>query len=160
MPTENQTDLLDGDLLHLAIKTRKKLVPLWIKIFSWIFIVFSFLVPVAILFAIMGSNFSMSLYALETNDPFSITGICLILVYIFKGIVAYNILKEKDLAIKLAIIDAVAGIFICVLVMLLPDLLPEGNGNFSFRLELLFLIPYLVKMLKIKPEWEGNVQLQ
>ena len=160
MSTDIQTDLLDGDLLRLNIKARKKLVPLWVKIFCWIFIVFSILVPVAIVFAVVGSNFNISLYSLETNDSFSITGICLLLLYLFKGIVAYFILQEKDLAVKLAIIDAVAGILICVLMMILPNILLQGNMNFSFRLEILFLIPYLVKMIKIKPEWEGNVQLQ
>jgi len=28
-----------------------------------------------------------------------------------------------------------------------------GHISFNFRLEILFLIPYLLKMRKIKPEW-------
>ncbi len=153
---ENQTDLLPGNLLQLDTIRRKKLIPLWIKIFTWIFLVFGVLIPFRLLFGILGSNFEMSLYGLETSEPFSVTGITVFVLFLLKGIVSFGLLKEKDWAINLALVDAITGIVVCIFLMIYPSI--EGNGGFNFRLELIFLVPYLLKMREIKPAWDMSLQ--
>lgn len=150
---ENQTDLLQPEITS-KFKRRRELLPWWIKVFTWIFLIFGAIVPLTIIFAIVGYTFQISLYGLETNEPLSLTGLLLIILFLFKGIVAYGLWTEKDWVINLGIIDAIAGIAICVFMMLLYPFFDVSPGfTFSFRLELLLLIPYLIKLKKINNDW-------
>ncbi len=149
--TNSTTDILSDSFLNEARISRKKLIPLWIKIFAWIFIVFGLLTPIALIAGIIMHNFALSLYGLEANTPYSIIGALIIFLFMFKGIVAYGLLKREDWAIKFGIIDAVLGIIICIAIMIYPAF---SNNQFMFRLELVGLIPYLIKLLKIKDEWQ------
>ena len=54
---------------------RRDLIPLWIKVFIWIFLVFGCFVPVGIVLGFLGLSFDLSLYGLETTQPFTVTGI-------------------------------------------------------------------------------------
>src|SRR5262245_7798260 len=149
---EDLSDKLSGELLEA--KSRKKLLPWWVKVFSWIFLVLGALAPVALLAGILGFNFEVSLYGYETNQPVSLVGIAITTFYCFKGLTAYCLLKQKDWAIKYAIVDATLGILACTLSMFFPLVNSYDKTPFTFRLELLLLIPYLILMAKIKSEWE------
>jgi hypothetical protein len=153
---ENQPDVITESELELNTKRRKQLLPWWIKIFMWLFLIFGVLAPIGLLFGILGYNFQVALYGLETSEPLSIIGIAIIIIFILKGITSYGLLKEKDWAITLAIVDGILGIIICTALMLYPVIFSEDKVTLAFRLELLFLIPYLIKMIKIKSEWESN----
>ena len=142
--------MLTHELIQYNAIPRKKLLPLWIKIFTWIFLVMSAFVPIDL--GLIGYNAQLALYGLETEEPFSSTGIIIISVFIIKGITAFGFLKEKDWAIKIAIVDAIIGIVLCMLIMLYPII--NSDATFSLRLELVALIPYLLKLLKIKTPWE------
>lgn len=75
------------------------------------------------------------------------------LLLIFKGIVAYGLWFEQKWAPQAAIIDAIIGIAVCIIMMVvIPFTVP--NINFTIRLELIPLYFYLVKMQKIKSTWE------
>lgn len=153
----NQTDLLTDEILELNLIPRKKLLPLWIKIFAWIFLIFSAFAPVMIVFGILGYRTQLALYGLETNQPLSVIGITIISLFIIKGITAFGLLKEKYWAIKLGIVDAIIGITICTAMMFYPII--NSEAAFSLRLELIALIPYLLKFQKIKNEWENYVEI-
>ena len=58
----------------------------------------------------------------------------------------------------MGIADAIIGITICILVMLYPII--NSEAKFSLRLELIALIPYLLKFLKIKTEWENFMKIE
>ena len=116
---ENQTDLLTNELLQINIIPRKKLLPLWIKIFTWIFLIFGAFVPIIFILGIIDYSAQLSLYGFETNKPFSLIGIIITLLFIIKRITAFGLLKEKYWAIKLGIVDAIIGITICTFTMLL-----------------------------------------
>jgi hypothetical protein len=151
----NSDEHLLDDIVHQISNIKRKiLLPWWIKIFMWVFLIFGILGPFGLIFGLFGYKFHLSLYGLDTNDPLSLAGICIILLFLFKGIISYCLLTENDSAIKLGVIDAITGIVICILVMITPMLNPGSNTGFSFRIELLFLIPYLNKMLKIRRSWE------
>jgi hypothetical protein len=110
-----------------------------------------------IVLGILGYKAQLALYGLETNEPFSVIGITIILLFVIKGITALGLLKEKYWAIQIGIADAIIGIAICTFCMLYPII--NSEANFSLRLELIVLIPYLLKFMKIKTEWEDFVEL-
>ncbi|MES2763132.1 MAG: hypothetical protein V4677_13045 [Bacteroidota bacterium] len=136
--------------------TRKRdLLPLWIKIFLWIFLVMACIVPVVIVSSILKIPASLSLYGMETNYFFTVYGVIISVLMLYKGIVAFGLWTEKKWAVSHAIIDAIVGITACVVMTLVP--LFSNNGmHFTFRLELIALIPYLIKMKNIKREWNDE----
>ena len=154
---ENQTDLLPYELIQHTATPRKKMLPLWIKIFAWIFLVISAFVPIILVIRLIGYNSQLALYGLETNEAFSLVGIIITTSFIIKGVTAFGLLKEKDWAIKIGIIDAFVGIVICTLVMFYPIINPDVI--FSLRLELIALIPYLLQLLKVKNQWESYARI-
>jgi hypothetical protein len=130
---------------------RRQLLPTWIKVFIWIFMLLGALTPFILVMAILGIKGELSLYGLETSDPYSVTGLIITALFAIKGIAAFGLWMEKDWAINLAIIDAITGIVVCSLVILAP--LFSASPSFSFRLELALLIPYLIKLQKIRRMW-------
>jgi hypothetical protein len=144
--------LLNQDALH-----RRKLIPIVIKIFIWIFIVCGAFVPIALLISVLGYRCELALYGLETHDPLSSIGLSLSGIFLLKGVVGFALWTERDWAVKLAIVDAIIGIVVCLAVMTVPFWNKESG--FVFRLELVALIPYLMWLSKTKPRWEGSSQL-
>ena len=156
----NQTDILTENRFQLKTKRRKDLLPWWIKIFIWIFLIFGAIAPLGLILGILGYKFEISLYGLETNEPISIIGISMILLFLFKGFTAYSLLQEKDWAILIGIADAVVGIALCSFSMIYPFIVAGAEAKLTFRLELLLLIPYLIKLINIKPEWDNPMMLK
>lgn len=150
--TESQ--ILDEDLSQNR-ERRRKLLPIWIKVFLWIFLVSGVIAPLGLILGFMGIYFNMGLYGLETTDPLSVTGLVITLMFTLKGAVSFGLWTEKDWAINLAIIDAILGILACAFVMFALPYMASGFQS-PWRLELLLLIPYLVKMQKIRNEWENR----
>jgi hypothetical protein len=150
---EQSNELLLETLLA-ENKRRRALLPTWIKVFAWIFMIMGALVPIVFIIGLLGGNAQLSLYGLETNNPLSPLGIFLVFLFMLKGFAAFSLWMEKDLAINLAIADAILGIVVCGAVMfIIPFLAQNLSYKFSFRLELALLIPYLLKLQKIKPSW-------
>jgi len=131
---------------------RRKLLPIWIRIFIWIFIVFGALGLLGFISALFSARFEASFYGLQTNDPSSAVGLFICFLFVFKGIVAAGLWTEKDWAVDLGIADAILGIAVCLTVMILP--FTGSDFAFSLRLELLLLIPYLIKLLNIRNRWK------
>lgn len=135
-------------------KRRRELLPWWIKTFTWLFLIFGTLAPICLIFGLFGFQLHMALYGLETYEPTSYLGFLLSGMFIFKGITAFGLWTEKDWAIFLGYVDALFGIGICLFVMLIYPFVSSNSGfHFSFRLELLLLIPFLYRLEKIKKDW-------
>jgi uncharacterized membrane protein (DUF2068 family) len=154
---ESQNDLLA--IADLTNKRRRDLLPWWIKIFIWIFLVFGAIIPVAIIFGVIQYKFQISLYGIETNNPLSIIGTFLMFLFLLKAVVAYGLWTEKDWAVNLGIIDTILGISVCIFVMFIYPFINTISGFIlNLRLELLFLIPFLLKLLKIKIGWNSYIK--
>ncbi|WP_158825663.1 hypothetical protein [Mucilaginibacter lacusdianchii] len=139
------------------VPRRRKLLPWWVLIFTWMFLIFGAAVPVIIILGLLKFKFQISLLGLSTYDPLSFTAAFLVLVYLYKGIVALGLWTEKDWAVKAAKIDAILSIAVCCFAMVYTWIVPQiaEVHNFSFRLELVVIIPYLIKMNKIQAAWEN-----
>ena len=151
---QNQNSLELEQLLIGRSTGRRNLIPAWIKIFIWIFIVVACFTPLLLLMSLTGYRPLLALYGLETNKAFSITGLAICSLFLFKGVTAFALWSEKSYAIKLGIIDAVIGLMICCAIMFAPAL--SGALISNYRLELVALTPYLVWLLKAKETWEES----
>jgi hypothetical protein len=89
---------------------------------------------------------------LETYTPFSLSGIAIMGLFLFKGFIGVALWTEKPWAVSVAKVDAIISIAICVLIMGYQLFL--GN-EFVFRLELIAIIPYFYKMNNIQYDWEN-----
>jgi len=128
---------------------RRKLLPWWIRFFSWLFIIFGGLAVIGFFAGFAGVRFDNSVYGLETNDPHSQTGLIIIALMILKGFAGFGLYFEKNWAILVAKIDAIVGILVCIAVMVFP------KSGITIRLEIAFLIPYLLKIIKIEDYWNA-----
>ncbi len=149
----DQQDLI-AEEIELTVIKRNKLIPIWIKVFAWIFLVAGCLTPIVFAIGIFGGTATLSLYGFETQEPSSFIGIIIIALFMLKGIVAFGLLKEKDWAVRLGLFDAITGIAVCTFTMLYPIL--AGEGGFTLRLELVAIIPFLLKLNNIRSQWETN----
>lgn len=131
---------------------KRKFLPWWMKIFIWIFLVFTAFIPIVILFSLFGHKINISLYGIETNNSLSASGFFLMALFILKGIVSYGLWMGQKWAIKLGMIDAIFGILVCLYAMF-ESFFNNTNNEFNFRLELLILTPYLIKLIRIRPIW-------
>ncbi|WP_055436827.1 hypothetical protein [Lacinutrix algicola] len=141
----------DAKLLPLR---RRGLLPWWIRFFSWFFMITGGLAVFGLIAGFFNISFSISLYGLEETNPHSLIGLLIIILFIYKGVTSYGLLFEKDWAIIWAKIDAVFGIFFCVFSMFVLPFLIEEQGV-VIRLEIALLIPYLLKVDKIKTAWHS-----
>jgi len=74
------------------------------------------------------------------------------LTALFKAITAFSLWFEKEYAIILGKIDAILGIGLCIISMaILPFF---SDVHITLRLELVLLIPYLIKLNKIQSDWQ------
>ena len=104
-------------------------------------------VPILII-GLTGAPVSIAIYGLETTRVLSIEGLLILFFFLSKGVVAFLLWFEQKPAVLLAIIDAILGILFCCWIMIF-------SPSFSFRLELVALIPYLAVMIRIRKRWEA-----
>ena len=64
---DTQNDILTEEMPELHL--RRLLLPLWIKIFIWIFMVTGVLAPVGFVVGTMLENFQAAIFGFETTDP-------------------------------------------------------------------------------------------
>lgn len=145
-----------NDLEEFMLPRRRTLLTWWLKIFSYIFL-FMACIAVALypLMFMLGANYNVSLYGLESNDRTSIITLTVLALFILKGTAAYGLLFEKDWAIEAGLIDAAVGIIVCLFVGVYA-MFRMGAFIASFRLELIFLVVYLIKLLNIQAVWKKS----
>lgn len=135
--------------------TRRELLPLWIKIFLWIFLVVGGGIVLGLIAALFGLSYSIEIYGLSSNGPLNAVSLVIVGLYFIKVITAFGLWTEKDWAVDIAFYDAIVGIGICTFMMFgYPFFNLDSGFHFTVRLELLVLVPYLMKMNTIKDEWK------
>jgi hypothetical protein len=149
---EEKESIFGPEFDEMALPSRKSLLPWWVKIFTWIFLIMGFGVLISFLTSLGGISVDLSLYGLSSSTrPLTTITLVLILLYSLKGATSICLLTEQPWAIKLGMVDAVVGILCCTFVMIYPLV---NHSGFSFRGELIVLIPYLRWLIKVKPLWE------
>jgi magnesium-transporting ATPase (P-type) len=146
-----------------SIKRRRDLLPGWIKFFIFLFLFLGALgLSMSVVRNIMGSSLGAStIYGLETNVFFSWLGLFINSIMLFKAVVSYGLWMEKDWAVKFGIMDAVFGIIVCTIVMVVLPFVDfeDGINKLNIRFEIFLLVPYLYKLVKIKKEWGNFIEV-
>ncbi len=139
---------LDIPLMQSTKQYRKNLVPKWIKFFGWLFIVVGSLVPfVGIFSAISGIEGEFSFYGLqEKGSVLAFVPLLIIALFVAHAICAYGLLFGKSWGVISCLTLAYISTAICIFTMF-------SVGSGSIRLELLLLIPYIIKLHKIRKIW-------
>lgn len=152
---EKETEgLLNESEFNITPKRRRTLLPVWIKFFTWMFMFFGIIAPIALIAGLLGNKLDLSLYGLETKYPTSLLGILITSLFLFKGITAFSLWLEKDMATDLAKIDSYIGIVICLFMMLIyPFFDTEEGFTINFRFEILLLYYFLKKINNIEYNW-------
>jgi hypothetical protein len=148
---EHLLDDLSDEKLPLI--RRRSLLPIWMKIFVWFFMILGIAAIPLLILGLSGFKFYIGLYGLETNTPGSFIGILLEVVFVFKAVVSFFLWFEKKQAIVLALIDAAVGILICFGVMFNFQGFALGEHSINFRPETLVLMLYLIKLIRIRSKW-------
>lgn len=142
------------------VPKRRQLLPIWMMIFIWLFMVLGGWVLLANFLKLIGITFgaySSSIYGLETYDRYSLLAFFISGLILYKGVVSFCLYTEKTIAVRLAIGDAVLGLVVTLYVMFVEPLsrMEEGVYGWGFQFEIVLLIPYLIKCLKMRTQWES-----
>lgn len=140
---------------------RRKRIPLYIKVFIWFFMLAGILVPAAVLNNILNPNWDaiLGIYGFHTTKPLSWMGLMIVVIYMFKAVVAWALWTENKWALRAAQWDGLLGGLICVAVMVLPYIYP-ASFNYSLRLEILLIIPYYRWAKRHQRHWEATPESQ
>jgi hypothetical protein len=130
---------------------RRDLLPWWIKIFCWLFMLAACVVPIGIAARIMHYPCDFEVFGIGSHDPFSAQGVIAMSIFLFTGLTALFLWMEKPWAVLLAKINAIVNIVICIGVMGYF----MSHGNFNIRLELIPLGIYLYKLSNIQYNWNN-----
>jgi magnesium-transporting ATPase (P-type) len=136
---------------------RRQLLPWWMKISCWFFMLIGVGSVAAMIYGLFGNEASLSLYGFDTKQPSSLIGLMIVAIMIFKGYAAFLLWFEKDRAIDIAKIDALCGISLCVISMFAVPLVNQ-TSDFSFRLEILVLVAFYAKLNRIEYAWDNLEQ--
>lgn len=146
-----QENLSQFDEFEAPNFKRRALIPLWIQVFCWLFMIMGLFAFLSFIMGLFGNSAGVEFYGLNDSSTLSLTGLTLTSVLLFKGFTAYSLWFEKDNAITLVKIDAATGIIICIAVMIITGI--TQGGNFSLRFEILFLLAYFIKISNIEYSW-------
>jgi hypothetical protein len=151
--TENST--LDDLAMEPMPPRRRKLIPVYIRVFCFIFMAFSIVIPIGLLFSLIGKPYQVSLYGLSSSDPASLTGLSILALFTLKGAAGFGLWFEKDWGPKVAKADAILGIILCIVLMAIQAFQFRNaiKSPFSFRLELFLLVPYYISLLSLAEKW-------
>ena len=127
---------------------RRSLLPWWIKFFCWLFMFTFVLAIIRVILFFFDINSEFEFYGLNANESV-VNLIIVFIVFVVHGITSYSLWFEKRYAIVLAQVNAIFGILISIMSMVIGYL----NEHTTLRLELILLVAFFIKLNKIKQNW-------
>ncbi|MEM7312342.1 MAG: hypothetical protein AAF497_04240 [Planctomycetota bacterium] len=142
-PTSDLSTPTDGAL------SRQGMVPLWIKIFGWLFIALAVVsIPLMIWGVVTGENVQLELFGFRYIGPaLSFYAFGMAMLNMFMGVTAFGLIFRKDWGVVGCLANGYVGLAMCVVSMVV-------SGGASIRLEPLIQLFYLRRLHKIKPDWD------
>lgn len=134
---------------------RKKLIPLWIKIFGWLFIIMGAAIPLLpLVTSLLKQPATYEIFGLSyVGSPFHPMALLISAIILSLSISAYGLLFGKPWGLKACLITGYGGVFICLATMVYSLV---ALSALTIRLEPLVQIPYLLKLQKLKSLWLAN----
>lgn len=134
------------------IQTRKALIPLWIKLFGWLFIVMGAGVPFLYVGSLLfGFTASYGMFGLEyTGSAMAWMPLLIAILIFINGLCAYGLLFGKDWGLTACISFGFIGLALTLGTMLFDAYV---HARWMIRLEPIVQIPYLIKIQRLKSLW-------
>ncbi len=138
-----------------AEKARKKLIPIWIKVFGWIFIIMGIAVPVLPIVApLLGQPATYEIFGLRhVGSPFDPMALLISAIILALSVSAYGLLFGKPWGLKACLATGYGGLVVCLGTMVYSLV---ALSVLTLRLELIAQIPYLIKLHRVRPLWRGD----
>jgi hypothetical protein len=167
--SENEASIFDELRDPNAIR-RRDMLPGWIRFFCWFFAILSNLGAIVLIIVIFAGD-SLTSYFQQQGVPVPYQGSSLWLVMqqwlgvaeaLLTGTAAIALLKERSWAVKLAIVDGMITLGRSLYSVFRTQSVVTGNFPFSAMtigvvcIQLIFLIPYLITLIRIRSKWEEN----
>ena len=132
-------------------RARCNLLPSWIQFFTFIFLLFSiFGIITGFNSLFQGNLIDDDIYGLSGTNIKNI-GELILIINMIKLLVVYGYFFQKDWAIKIGITDAIIGLFLCIIVLIISVF--QNNLNFPFQGVILLI--YLENIRPIRQKWEN-----
>lgn len=144
-----QQDFLTQEIALLP--RRRTLLPVWIKIFIWLFMIFGAIAPLPLILGVVSAK--LAIFGFESHDQYSPEGLLVMVIFVYNGIVAYKLWTEQRNAVELALYAAYLNGLLCITAIVIAAF----NNHVSIRLELVLLVFFISKLKKIKELWEMGV---
>jgi hypothetical protein len=130
---------------------RRELLPLWIKLFSWMFLALG---GIGLIWLVLGwaieKETEFAAFGLEASGlPYDAVPFLVTLLLVAHGAAAYGLLSARSWGVIAGLIVASAGVSVCLVTM-------AQQGGMPFRGELILEVPFVWKLLRIRREWEGT----
>ncbi|NGN98856.1 hypothetical protein G5S52_14740 [Grimontia sp. S25] len=133
-------------------EVRRGLVPLWMKIFGWIFISLGVIAAIILLLSFLVDDFEVNFDFLGlTYSGSEVTPKLLLIVSIsmFFAVSAFGLVRGKSWGLMTCIANGFLGLVICGYVMAMS----LSEGTIYIRFEPIVQVIYLIKLFKIKSQW-------
>ena len=142
-------------MITKAENTRKKLVPIWIKTIGWIFILTGVAVPILQIVAQLdGRPTTHAIFGLSyEGSPLHPMSLLISAIVLSFSVSAYGLLFDKSWGLKACLATGYGGLIICLAAMAYSLF---ALNFLLFRLELIVLTPYLMRLHKLRPFWLQN----
>ena len=147
-PLAEVGELASGD----SAVDRKKLIPLWIKIFGWVFMVMGAGVLVMAIVAVaIDQPASYDIFGLHyRGSPLDPIALLISAIILSLAVSAYGLLFARPWGLNACLVTGYGGVAICLGTTAYSAI---SHGSFSLRLEPLVQVPYLLKLHRIRPLW-------
>lgn len=134
---------------------RKKLIPKWIKCFGWLFLLMGAAVVVLpVIWAFNPQPMKIMLFGLEhEGSPFDPKAMLISALLMLNAVAAFGLLFAKDWGLKVCTSVGWLSLGVCGFTMAYALI---AHNYLSIRLELIALIPYLLKLKEIAPQWRSE----
>ena len=68
-----------------SLTRRRNLLPTWIKVFLWFFLIGSAISAILLIAGSLLTHISLSIYGISATHPYSMTGLLICFLFLFKG---------------------------------------------------------------------------
>ena len=135
---------------NIRTAKRRDLLPTWIKVFCWIFMIAAVLSVIVALLYVINIQLSLDLFGFSAAD-----GVVSLLIalsaFLFNGVAAFMLWTEHKDAVTVAKLSAYYGILLCIV----STILTLMSSRVMFRLEIILLVLFLNKLNKIEYDWHN-----
>jgi len=152
---ETQSSIFD-ETDAFILPPRRALLPWWIIFFCWFFII---LCPFDFIFMVLQhSGRDLSMYGVEAKTGFTFKEVFSLVNSLLTLVVAYGLLREKDWAVNIAIINALISVADGLFSINDPaagvqDDIDMAISWFTLAFGLIMLGIYLLKLFRIRQDW-------